>query len=133
MENAHYPDSFIRFTRSLPRDLHLLRLLLNQYEELEKQLLYLLNNPCPIVCLHYLELQPELLAHKHLQKYIDEFVFRYNTRKLNESDRFNFMLSNLSSHITYKQLTDNGKKEITWFNPAPINRQAQYQQGSFGF
>lgn len=73
------------------------------------------------------------MSDKHLQKYIDEFVFRYNTRKLNESDRFNFMLSNLSSHITYKQLTDNGKKEITWINPAPIDRQAQYQQGSLGF
>jgi hypothetical protein len=26
-----------------------------------------------------------------------------------------------------------GKKEITWFNPKPVDRQAQYQQGSFGF
>lgn len=61
----NYSDNFLRFTRSLPADIQLLRLLLSQYEELQKQLLFLINNPCPIICIHYLELQPELLLNKH--------------------------------------------------------------------
>lgn len=42
---------------------------------------------------------------KHLQKYVDEFVFRYNTRDLNEAERFNFMLQNCDFRLTYNQLT----------------------------
>lgn len=41
---------------------------------------------------------------KHLQKYLDEFVFRYNTRELKESNRFNLLLSNLENKLTYKEL-----------------------------
>ncbi|MBR6560068.1 MAG: IS1595 family transposase [Alistipes sp.] len=41
---------------------------------------------------------------KHLQMYIDEFVFRYNTRKLNESDRFNILLSNITNRLRYSEL-----------------------------
>lgn len=41
---------------------------------------------------------------KHLQFYVDEFVFRYNTRKGSESDRFNLLLSNTQHRITYNQL-----------------------------
>ena len=41
---------------------------------------------------------------KHLQNYVDEFVFRYNTRNLGESVRFNAMLSNIEYRLTYKEL-----------------------------
>jgi transposase-like protein len=41
---------------------------------------------------------------KHLQMYVDEFVFRYNTREFTESDRFNLLLSNSTFRLTYKQL-----------------------------
>lgn len=41
---------------------------------------------------------------KHLQLYVDEFVFRYNTRKGTESERFNLLLSNTENRITYKEL-----------------------------
>ena len=34
------------------------------------------------------------VSKKYLQSYIDEFVFRYNTRLLNDSDRFNELLFN---------------------------------------
>ena len=43
-------------------------------------------------------------SRKHLQRYVDEFVFRYNTRKQSEADRFNAMLSNLENRLTYKEL-----------------------------
>ncbi len=36
--------------------------------------------------------------------YIDEFVFRYNTRKLNEQDRFNILLSNITNRLKYNEL-----------------------------
>lgn len=41
---------------------------------------------------------------KHLQMYVDEFVFRYNTRKISEGQRFNEFFSNLEHKITYKEL-----------------------------
>ncbi len=43
---------------------------------------------------------------KHLQLYVDEFVFRYNTRTGGESERFNLLLMNTENRITYKQLTN---------------------------
>ena len=43
-------------------------------------------------------------SRKHIQKYVDEFVFRYNTRNIEESCRFNFMLSNTEYRLTYKEL-----------------------------
>ena len=43
---------------------------------------------------------------KYFQKYVDEFVFRYNTRDISESFRFQFYLSNCEGKLTYKQLTN---------------------------
>ena len=44
------------------------------------------------------------VTRKHLQKYLDEFVFRYNTRNYEESERFNYLLSNAEVRIKYKEL-----------------------------
>lgn len=44
---------------------------------------------------------------KHIQKYVNEFVFRYNTRKDSIATRFNVLLDNISTHITYKELAFN--------------------------
>ncbi|AHJ13052.1 IS1595 family transposase [Sulfurospirillum multivorans] len=41
---------------------------------------------------------------KHLQRYVDEFVFRYNTRNRSEANRFNLLLSNTEIRTTYKGL-----------------------------
>ncbi len=41
---------------------------------------------------------------KHLQKYCDEFAFRYNSRNISESRRFNVMLSNSTKRLTYQNL-----------------------------
>lgn len=43
-------------------------------------------------------------SRKHLQQYVHEFVFRYNTRSYSEQERFNFMLSFMGNRLTYNQL-----------------------------
>jgi len=43
-------------------------------------------------------------SRKHLQCYVDEFVFRYNTRQLSERSRFNLLLSNTETRTTYRRL-----------------------------
>ena len=42
---------------------------------------------------------------QHLQKYVDEFVFRYNTRHHSERGRFDLLLQNTEHRLTYKELT----------------------------
>lgn len=42
----------------------------------------------------------------HLQAYVDEFVLRFNTRKMGTQQRFNFVLESISgTRLTYKTLT----------------------------
>ena len=43
-------------------------------------------------------------SRKHMQKYVDEFVFRFNTRKNTQYNRFNQLLENMENRLTYKQL-----------------------------
>lgn len=46
----------------------------------------------------------------HLFRYLDEQVFRYNNRKMNDSDRFNMVVREIvGKRLTYDQLT--GKTE----------------------
>lgn len=44
------------------------------------------------------------LSRKHLQLYVNEFVFRYNTRKISESSRFNLLLCNVNYKLTYQKI-----------------------------
>ena len=44
------------------------------------------------------------MSRKHLQRYVDEFVFRYNTRGFSESYRFDYVLNNINNRLTYKEL-----------------------------
>ncbi|MDH6305179.1 transposase-like protein [Parabacteroides sp. PF5-5] len=44
------------------------------------------------------------LSPKHLQRYFDEFTFRYNTRKMKEGERVNKMLSLCYVRMTYQNL-----------------------------
>ncbi len=41
---------------------------------------------------------------KHLQLYVDEFVFRYNTRLNTISEKFNLLLRNATVHVKYQDL-----------------------------
>lgn len=45
------------------------------------------------------------MSPKHLQRYVNEFVFRYNTRKISEFNRFNLLLCNIEYQTTYNKLT----------------------------
>lgn len=44
------------------------------------------------------------VSRKHLQDYVDEFVFRYNTRQHTEAGRINHLLSNMCVRTTYRGL-----------------------------
>jgi len=43
-------------------------------------------------------------SRKHMQKYVDEFVYRYNMRKHPDSDKFNWLLANAGVRTKYKDL-----------------------------
>ena len=44
------------------------------------------------------------VSFKHLQKYCNEFVLRYNSRKFATSQRFYFVLANIKGRLTYNTL-----------------------------
>ncbi len=44
------------------------------------------------------------ISREHLHRYVNEFVFRYNTRRHTEMERFNLLLQNTEHRLTYKQL-----------------------------
>jgi transposase-like protein len=69
---------------------------------------------------------------KHLQMYLNEFSFRYNTRKLSESDRFNAMLSNIAVTLPYKTLIENGKTRPV-FRDTDTIAGLEVKQGRLGF
>ena len=45
---------------------------------------------------------------KHLERYCDEFAYRYNSRKMKDAERFNCSLQRIEKRLDYKTLT--GKK-----------------------
>lgn len=47
-------------------------------------------------------------SHKHLQDYVDEFVFRYNTRGYSDHDRFNLLLKNCTVRTRYVEVVAHG-------------------------
>lgn len=44
------------------------------------------------------------VSRKHLKRYCDEFAFRFNTRKITDSERFVMVLTNTRKRLTYKDL-----------------------------
>jgi hypothetical protein len=43
-------------------------------------------------------------SRKHLHRYMNEYAFRHNTRKMSDMERLNSLLCNLNYRITYKEL-----------------------------
>ena len=41
---------------------------------------------------------------KHLQRYVDEYALRFNTRKTTTNIRFDFVLSNIAGRLKYNDL-----------------------------
>jgi len=41
---------------------------------------------------------------KHLQRYVDEIVFKFNTRLMKETERLNFMMQKVRCRLKYKHL-----------------------------
>lgn len=52
------------------------------------------------------------ISPKHLQRYCDEFTYRYNHRKIKDGERFLLAFSQINSRLSYKMLTneETGKK-----------------------
>jgi len=44
------------------------------------------------------------VSRKHLDKYVDEFEFRFNSKDIDDNKRFALMLDNCSGRLTYKEL-----------------------------
>jgi transposase-like protein len=74
------------------------------------------------------------MSAKHLQKYLDEFAFRYNTRNLSECTRFDKMLNNIATTLPYKQLTENEIRTEIQFPTDRTNayRWMEAKQGDLG-
>lgn len=66
------------------------------------------------------------ISDKHTQSYVDEFVFRYNSRDCSEDFRFDKMLNNINTHLTYKEL-------ISKDGSTRINRKMEAKQGFLSF
>lgn len=45
------------------------------------------------------------VSRRLLQRYVDEFTYRYNTRRMQAEERFNLVLANINHRVTYKSLT----------------------------
>ncbi len=49
------------------------------------------------------------VSEEHLQKYVNEYSLRYNTRKHTTNERFNLILNNITSRVRYQDLINHGK------------------------
>ena len=73
------------------------------------------------------------MSEKHLQQYLNEFSFRYNTRELTEQQRFNLMMSNIALPISYEKLTANEPRKQPTFASIEHNKWVEAKQGTLGF
>lgn len=51
------------------------------------------------------------ISTKHVQNYLEEFAFRFNSRTFTEAQRFDSLIAISNHRITYKALTKNGRKK----------------------
>jgi len=59
------------------------------------------------------------VSRKHLDCYCNEFTFRFNTKKMNDGDRFKYSLGQVNCRITYAELRKKpGSKTVRPLEPA---------------
>ena len=46
----------------------------------------------------------QMVSRKHLQRYVDEFVWRYNMRGIKQGERFNHFMTHIGYRLTYNEL-----------------------------
>ncbi|GAA5088400.1 IS1595 family transposase [Chryseobacterium ginsengisoli] len=51
------------------------------------------------------------VSRKHLQKYVDEFVYKFNLREISDGERFKYLLTNSDVRTKYKDLIFSSKFE----------------------
>jgi transposase-like protein len=51
------------------------------------------------------------VSYKHLERYCDEFSFRYNSREIPDNERFALSLKDISGRLKYSQLISNEPKQ----------------------
>ena len=51
------------------------------------------------------------VSYKHLQRYCDEFSFRFNSRGIKDNNRFSLSLTKPEGRLKYKQLISNAPKQ----------------------
>lgn len=63
-------------------------------------------------CKRPIHLTYNLVSRKHLQRYFDEFCFRYNHRKVSLEQRFVSVIKYTHNRLTYRELV-NGRQKKT--------------------
>jgi hypothetical protein len=54
------------------------------------------------------------VSRKHLQNYLNEFQFRWNTRKMNDGERVSAAIKNVDGkRLEYRESVDNAKYEVS--------------------
>ena len=61
---------------------------------------------------------------KHTQRYLDEFIMRYNSRELKDAERFTLSFKNMERRINYKQLI--AVKEMKALPALPYTESKRY-------
>jgi transposase-like protein len=51
------------------------------------------------------------MSRKHLQKYVDEVTFRYNTRDLNSGERMEMIMQSINFKVTQKQIANEKRRK----------------------
>ena len=64
------------------------------------------------------------ISYKHLQRYCDEFSYRYNSRHIKDHERFTLTLSQVNTVLPYNKLVYDGKskEEIKQIKAEKANR-----------
>ena len=62
---------------------------------------------------------------KHLARYCDETMYRYNLRKMTDAERFNLTMCNIEGRLTYKELISANAPAKTTKNP--LNNEVRVQ------